>query len=190
MAFPQAENTDLVPETISEIPPPSEKPHLPSPKRHVGFTIDEDLDESDSNRSPAIISDETTASTENADVRVPEKSTSTFESVFSEMTLRPVSIRPSPSAANLLSSYEMNGSTGNSNSDIKGDTPKSGGAVKSNGNGNHQQPVAEHPMVADAWDLLKKSIVYFNNDAVGTVAASDTSSEALNYNQVYFPSRP
>ncbi|KAJ1686169.1 hypothetical protein LUZ63_017559 [Rhynchospora breviuscula] len=43
-----------------------------------------------------------------------------------------------------------------------------------------------HMMVVAAWDALRKSIVYFRGQPVGTVAACDfTSEEALNYDQVF-----
>ncbi|MCO5612035.1 hypothetical protein L7F22_066297 [Adiantum nelumboides] len=42
-----------------------------------------------------------------------------------------------------------------------------------------------HPMFAEAWDLLRKSLVMFRDKPVGTIAASDHSEEALNYDQVF-----
>lgn len=45
-------------------------------------------------------------------------------------------------------------------------------------------PFATHPMVADAWDSLRKSLVYFRGKPVGTIAALDSTEDALNYNQV------
>ncbi|KAF6139416.1 hypothetical protein GIB67_026258 [Kingdonia uniflora] len=42
-----------------------------------------------------------------------------------------------------------------------------------------------HPMVAEAWDALKKSVVYYRGQPVGTLAALDNSEEALNYDQVF-----
>lgn len=42
-----------------------------------------------------------------------------------------------------------------------------------------------HPMIAEAWDALRKSIVLFRGQPVGTIAALDHSSEeVLNYDQV------
>lgn len=42
-----------------------------------------------------------------------------------------------------------------------------------------------HPMVAEAWDALRKSLVYFRGQPVGTIAAVDhASEEVLNYDQV------
>ena len=42
-----------------------------------------------------------------------------------------------------------------------------------------------HPMVAEAWDVLRRSLVYFRGQPVGTVAACDhNSEEVLNYDQV------
>lgn len=42
-----------------------------------------------------------------------------------------------------------------------------------------------HPMVADAWDALRRSLVHFRDQPVGTIAAYDHSSEeVLNYDQV------
>lgn len=46
-------------------------------------------------------------------------------------------------------------------------------------------PFATHPMVADAWDSLRKSLVYFRGKPVGTIAALDSTEDALNYNQVF-----
>lgn len=39
-------------------------------------------------------------------------------------------------------------------------------------------------MVDEAWERLNKSYVYFKGKPVGTLAAMDTSADALNYNQV------
>lgn len=42
-----------------------------------------------------------------------------------------------------------------------------------------------HPMVADAWEALRRSMVYFRGQPVGTIAAIDhASEEVLNYDQV------
>ena len=42
-----------------------------------------------------------------------------------------------------------------------------------------------HPMVADAWEALRRSMVYFRGQPVGTIAAYDhASEEVLNYDQV------
>eukprot|EP01018_Ginkgo_biloba_P007920 Gb_25085 [translate_table: standard] len=46
-------------------------------------------------------------------------------------------------------------------------------------------PFEPHPMVADAWENLRKSLVYFRGKPVGTIAALDSTEEALNYNQVF-----
>lgn len=46
-----------------------------------------------------------------------------------------------------------------------------------------------HPMVADAWEALRKSLVSFRGQPVGTIAAVDhQSEEVLNYDQVNFAS--
>ncbi|KAG1369877.1 Alkaline/neutral invertase CINV2 [Cocos nucifera] len=43
-----------------------------------------------------------------------------------------------------------------------------------------------HPMVFEAWDNLRKSLVFFRGQPVGTIAAVDHSSEeVLNYDQVF-----
>lgn len=44
--------------------------------------------------------------------------------------------------------------------------------------------IESHPMIADAWDALKRSMVYFREQPVGTIAALDHSVEELNYDQV------
>lgn len=41
-----------------------------------------------------------------------------------------------------------------------------------------------HPMVAEAWEALRRSLVYFRGQPVGTIAALDNSEEELNYDQV------
>lgn len=49
-----------------------------------------------------------------------------------------------------------------------------------------------HPMIADAWEALRRSLVYFRGKPVGTIAALDPTEDSLNYNQVFvrdfFPS--
>ncbi|PKI62427.1 hypothetical protein CRG98_017233, partial [Punica granatum] len=43
-----------------------------------------------------------------------------------------------------------------------------------------------HPVVVDAWDSLRRTLVYFRGQPVGTVAACDhASEEVLNYDQVF-----
>ncbi|WCJ35101.1 Plant neutral invertase family protein [Euphorbia peplus] len=49
-----------------------------------------------------------------------------------------------------------------------------------------------HPMVGEAWDSLRRSLVFYRAQPVGTIAALDHSVEDLNYDQVFvrdfFPS--
>jgi len=43
-----------------------------------------------------------------------------------------------------------------------------------------------HPMVAEAWEALRRSMVYLRGQPVGTIAAYDhASEEVLNYDQVF-----
>ncbi|XP_044966566.1 cytosolic invertase 1-like [Hordeum vulgare subsp. vulgare] len=43
-----------------------------------------------------------------------------------------------------------------------------------------------HPLVGDAWDALRRSLVCFRGQPIGTIAAVDSSSgEVLNYDQVF-----
>uniref|UniRef100_A0AAU8GSA3 Alkaline/neutral invertase n=1 Tax=Anoectochilus roxburghii TaxID=569774 RepID=A0AAU8GSA3_9ASPA len=43
-----------------------------------------------------------------------------------------------------------------------------------------------HPMVAEAWEALRRSLVYFRGQPLGTIAAVDhASEEVLNYDQVF-----
>lgn len=45
-----------------------------------------------------------------------------------------------------------------------------------------------HPMVAEAWEALRRSMVFFRGQPVGTIAAYDhASEEVLNYDQVIIP---
>lgn len=42
-----------------------------------------------------------------------------------------------------------------------------------------------HPMIAEAWEALRRSLVFFRSQPVGTIAAYDhASEEVLNYDQV------
>lgn len=41
-----------------------------------------------------------------------------------------------------------------------------------------------HPMIADAWERLRMSMVFFRTKPVGTIAALDPTEDSLNYNQV------
>ncbi|MCO5569214.1 hypothetical protein L7F22_022925 [Adiantum nelumboides] len=56
----------------------------------------------------------------------------------------------------------------------------------------HPSHFEPHPMLTDAWDSLRKSLVYFRGMPVGTIAALDPTEDSLNYNQVFvrdfFPS--
>lgn len=46
--------------------------------------------------------------------------------------------------------------------------------------------VEPHPMVAEAWEALRRSLVFFRGQPTGTIAAYDhASEEVLNYDQVY-----
>ncbi|KAL8128946.1 hypothetical protein V2J09_018101 [Rumex salicifolius] len=42
-----------------------------------------------------------------------------------------------------------------------------------------------HPIVSEAWEALRKSMVFFRGQPVGTIAALDNSEEELNYDQVF-----
>ncbi|KAK9279035.1 hypothetical protein L1049_012710 [Liquidambar formosana] len=85
------------------------------------------------------------------------------------------SIKPSPSVGTRMESSES-GSSPSISSD----------SHQINGNGE----IAA--MVEEAWEALEKSLVYFQGNPVGTLAAVDPSAEDLNYNQVFvrdfFPS--
>ncbi|XP_047320748.1 probable alkaline/neutral invertase F [Impatiens glandulifera] len=41
-----------------------------------------------------------------------------------------------------------------------------------------------HPLIGEAWESLRRSLVYFRGAPVGTIAAVDNSEEKLNYDQV------
>lgn len=41
-----------------------------------------------------------------------------------------------------------------------------------------------HPIVAEAWEALRRSLIYFRGQPVGTIAALDNSEEKINYDQV------
>lgn len=47
-----------------------------------------------------------------------------------------------------------------------------------------QHGFEHHPMVAEAWDALRRSLVHFRGQPVGTIAALDSTEENLNYDQV------
>lgn len=88
---------------------------------------------------------------------------------FDERSLSELSIGLSRAGLdNLDSSYSPGGRSGF-------DTPASSAR-------NSFEP---HPMVAEAWDALRRSLVYFRGQPVGTIAAYDhASEEVLNYDQV------
>ena len=43
-----------------------------------------------------------------------------------------------------------------------------------------------HPMIGEAWEALRRSMVFFRTKPVGTIAALDPTEESLNYNQVIY----
>ncbi|MGF1676471.1 MAG: glycoside hydrolase 100 family protein [Rivularia sp. (in: cyanobacteria)] len=45
--------------------------------------------------------------------------------------------------------------------------------------------IAKNDLIAEAWGLISKSIIYYHGRPVGTVAALETGSEALNYDQCF-----
>ena len=47
-----------------------------------------------------------------------------------------------------------------------------------------QNSYEPHPSLAEAWEALRRSLVYFRGQPVGTIAALDNSDEKLNYDQV------
>lgn len=52
--------------------------------------------------------------------------------------------------------------------------------------GTHFGGGGPHPLVNEAWEALRKSVVYFREQPVGTIAAVDhASEEVLNYDQVF-----
>lgn len=57
-----------------------------------------------------------------------------------------------------------------------------GGSGKNSGSENG----SAMSMIDEAWEQLSKSYVYFKGQRVGTLAAIDTGSETLNYNQVRY----
>lgn len=49
-----------------------------------------------------------------------------------------------------------------------------------------QMPVSDsHPMEANAWENLRRLLLYIRSKPVGTISALGSNEEALNYNQVY-----
>ncbi|KAJ9171531.1 hypothetical protein P3X46_014887 [Hevea brasiliensis] len=77
-------------------------------------------------------------------------------------------LKPCPSVGTNLEVFDLNTSPG----------------IRSNG-GGHQVSAESGAMVEEAWERLNKSYVYFKGKPVGTLAATDPSAEALNYNQVF-----
>lgn len=45
-------------------------------------------------------------------------------------------------------------------------------------------PLDPQPMISEAWESMRHSLVYFRGVPVGTIAALDSSDEKLNYDQV------
>ena len=90
------------------------------------------------------------------------------EKSFDERSLSELSIGLARGLDNFESSYSPGGRSGY-------DTPGSSAR-------NSFEP---HPMVAEAWDALRRSLVFFRSQPVGTIAAYDhASEEVLNYDQV------
>lgn len=90
------------------------------------------------------------------------------EKSFDERSLSELSIGLTRGLDNFESSYSPGGRSGF-------DTPASSAR-------NSFEP---HPMVAEAWDALRRSLVFFRSQPVGTIAAYDhASEEVLNYDQV------
>uniref|UniRef100_A0A162AL97 Alkaline/neutral invertase n=1 Tax=Daucus carota subsp. sativus TaxID=79200 RepID=A0A162AL97_DAUCS len=91
------------------------------------------------------------------------------EKSFDERSLSELSIGLARGLDNFESSYSPGGRSGY-------DTPGSSAR-------NSFEP---HPMVAEAWDALRRSLVFFRSQPVGTIAAYDhASEEVLNYDQVF-----
>ncbi|OQU82992.1 hypothetical protein SORBI_3005G058800 [Sorghum bicolor] len=64
--------------------------------------------------------------------------------------------------------------------------PSAGGFDSPFSIGTHFGGGGPHPLVNEAWEALRKSVVYFREQPVGTIAAVDhASEEVLNYDQVF-----
>ncbi|KAL8267845.1 hypothetical protein R6Q59_001643 [Mikania micrantha] len=48
-----------------------------------------------------------------------------------------------------------------------------------------QYGLEPHPIFVEAWESLRKTMVFFRGQPVGTIAALDNSDEKLNYDQVH-----
>ncbi|XP_047340285.1 probable alkaline/neutral invertase F [Impatiens glandulifera] len=109
--------------------------------------------------------------------RAPENEESMFtDEVIEEdddITLNMATLKPSPSVGINLDSFDPSSSMFTAATCI--------------GNGNSLRSSWESvpSMTEEAWDRLQKSYVYFKGNPVGTLAALDSSAEALNYNQVF-----
>lgn len=90
------------------------------------------------------------------------------EKSFDERSLSELSIGLTRGLDNLESSYSPGGRSGY-------ETPGS----------SARHSFEPHPMIAEAWDALRRSLVFFRSQPVGTIAAYDhASEEVLNYDQV------
>jgi len=58
---------------------------------------------------------------------------------------------------------------------------------KSGINTPRSAPWESHSLTSEAWEALRRSLVYFRGRPVGTIAALDNSDEQLNYDQVARP---
>jgi len=105
---------------------------------------------------------------ENRQRSLDEKSLSEFaQAVSSRLTRNPESI--SRLADHLENSFHIDRRSGVSSPCSGPSTPRS---------------CVSHPMAGEAWEALRRSLVYFRGQPVGTIAASDSSEEKLNYDQV------
>ncbi|KAL3643104.1 hypothetical protein CASFOL_013919 [Castilleja foliolosa] len=57
--------------------------------------------------------------------------------------------------------------------------------MSKSGYGHIDEP---HPMISEAWDNIRRSMVYFRGQPVGTITALDNSDEKLNYDQKRYDS--
>jgi hypothetical protein len=55
---------------------------------------------------------------------------------------------------------------------------------------HHHSALEPHPMISDGWDALQRYLVFFHRKLVGTIAAMDPTEDFLNYNQVWWNTKP
>ncbi|KAL5792209.1 hypothetical protein ACOSP7_000803 [Xanthoceras sorbifolium] len=134
----------------------------------------EDVASLEGERSAGSLKKESSESSQDGEPMKPDKAKKTVrlqscESIMSDnVTLQPkaTALKPCPSVGTNLESFDAA-------------LRLTAGSLQANGESGGAS------MMEEAWEIIKKSYVYYRGKPVGTFAAMDPIAEALNYNQVF-----